>query len=271
MINGRYTSSLAFLIVSGLGSLYMLVEALLQAQGKSICASEGCKVVAQYSRYGDLSMVLLGLATLSFLSVLAASGLRSVTAGRERLLNLVLVAALAAEGFLVGYQVLWLSTVCVFCLSAFGIFLLLGVLRLLAGQREILFGFATLGALLALFFLILPSGGRTLPAEHKVILFHSSDCKHCAEIKKELDDARIEVEHVLVKEYSATLKSIGIEHVPTLLVNGPYEKRFLTGTDAVRGYIASCRVPPAPPARRGSPAPGPVPGQPPWTSSRQPW
>lgn len=243
MINGRYISSLAFLIVSGLGSVYMLLEALLQAGGKSICASEGCKVVAQYSRYGDLSMVLLGLAALSLLALLAAAGLRSVNEVRERLLNLVLVVSLAAEGFLVGYQLFWLSTVCVFCLSAFGIFVLLGILRVLAGHREVLAGFVTLAALLSLYFLILPAGGPSLPAEHKVMLFYSSDCKHCAEIRKELEDARIEAEHVLVKEYSAALKSIGIEHVPTLFVNGPYEKHFLTGTEAIRGYIASCRAP----------------------------
>lgn len=244
MINGRSITSLLFLIVSGLGSLYMLIEALLQANGKSICASAGCKVVAQYSRFGDLSMVLLGFATLSVLALLAAAGMRTVNESRERLVNLALVVALAAEGFLVGYQLLWLSTVCLFCMSVFGIFVLLGILRILAGHREVVAGFATLAALLAFFFLILPAGGPALPAERKLILFFSTDCKHCAEIRKELEDARIEAEHVLVREFSATLKSIGIEHVPTLLVNGPYEKRFLTGTDAIRGYISSCRVPP---------------------------
>jgi len=249
MINGRYISSLSFLIVSALGSLYMLVESLLQANGKSICASEGCKVVAQYSRYGDLSMVILGLVALSFLALLAAAGMRTVSEGRERLMNLVLVTALAAEGFLVGYQLFWLSTACLFCLSAFGIFVLLGILRILAGHREVVAGFAVLAALFALFVLILPTGGPALPAERKLILFYSADCKHCAEITRELEAAKIEVEHLQVKEFSSTLKSIGIEHVPTLLVNGPYEKRFLTGTEAIRGYIASCRLPQAPRSR----------------------
>jgi len=243
MLNGRYISSLAFLVVSSLGSLYMLVEALLQTQGKSICASNGCKVIAQYSRFGDLSLVLLGLAALAFLALLAALGLRSVHEGRERLMNLALIVALAAEGFLVGYQLLWLSTACLFCLSVFGVFALLGILRILAGHRDVLAGFAMIPAFLTLFVLLLPSGGMALPAEHKLILFYSPDCKHCAEIRKELEAARIEFEHLQVKEFSATLKSIGIENVPTLFVNGPYEKRFLTGTDAIRGYIASCRTP----------------------------
>lgn len=256
MINGRYISSLLFLIASGLGSLYMLIEALLQLNGKSICASEGCRVVSQYSRFGDLSIVLLGFAMLTFLAVLAAAGMRTVSEVRERLMNLVLVLSLAAEGFFVGYQLFWLSTVCLFCLSAFGIFALLGALRIITGHREVLAGFAALAALLALFFLILPPGGTAIPAEHQLILFYSADCKHCAEIKKELEDARIEAEHVLVKEYSATLKSIGIEHVPTLLVNGPYEKRFLTGTEAIRGYISVCRSPQQPAERSSRRATG---------------
>ncbi len=255
MSNGRYPSTVLFLLLSGLGSLYMLVEAVLQLNGRSICASEGCKVAAQYSRYGDLSMVLLGFIALFTLALLAAAGMRTASEFRERIVNLALIAALAAEGFLVGYQLFWLSTVCLFCLSAFGIFALLGVLRILAGHREVLAGFGALAALLIFFVLILPPGGPSLPGEHKLMLFYSADCKHCTEIRKELETAGIDVEHILVKEFSATLRSIGIEHVPTLLVNGPYEKRFLTGVDAIRGYIATCRLP-SPSSGSGAPTRG---------------
>jgi hypothetical protein len=38
---------------------------------------------------------------------------------------------------------------------------------------------------------------------------------------------------------------MGIEHVPTLMVNGPFEKVFLTGTEAIRTYLSSCQPPAA--------------------------
>jgi hypothetical protein len=92
--------------------------------------------------------------------------------------------------------------------------------------------------LYALFFLVLPAGGAALPQNRQYILFYSSDCKHCAEIRKDLEARHLDVLHVAVKEHAAMLRSLGIEHVPTLLVNGPAEKVFLTGNDAIRRHLA---------------------------------
>ena len=236
-MNGRYLSSLLFVAVSGLGTLYLATEAVLQVFGKSICASDGCKVVAQYARYGDLSIVLAGAATLALLTLLSASGLRTVNDRRERLLTLVLVAALAAEGFFVGYQLFWLSTLCIFCLSVFGIFASLGILRIAAGHADALAGFGAMAVLPALLALLLPPGGAPLPAEGQYILFTSADCKHCAEIKKELEEKHIVFSNMPIREHAATLRNLGIVHVPTLLVNGSSEKVFLTGTDAIRRHL----------------------------------
>ena len=243
IMNGAYLSTLLFLIVSALGSLYLLIEAILQSLGKSICATEGCKVVAQYSRFGDLAMVLLGFAMVSSIAVLAARGMRSQSVWRERLVDVLLCVSLAGEGFFIGYQLFWLHAVCVFCLSVFGLFVVLGALRMLAGHREVLAGFAALFAILGLFYLLLPAGGTALPLDNKYILFYSADCKHCAEVRKELEDRKFAAVHLPVREYSAFLKNMGIEYVPTLMVNGPYEKIFLTGSDAIRTYLSSCQQP----------------------------
>jgi hypothetical protein len=197
---------------------------------------------------------------LFLITVLAARGLRSASTAHDRAINVVLVTALAAEGFLAGYQIFRLHTVCVFCLSVLGIYLALGLFRVLAGHREVIAGFGAFLAVLGLFYFILPAGGTALPLDQKYVLFFSPDCKHCAEIRDELEEQRIEVLHADVKEFAATLRNLGIEHVPTLMVNGPYEKVFLTGTDAIRRYLATCRTsqaPAAPPRPRGS---GPVSG-----------
>jgi glutaredoxin len=237
-MNGKYLARLFFLVISALGSLYLLTEVVLQSQGRSICADEGCKVVAQYTRFGDNAIVVPGLAVLVVLALLTAKDLRTVSMTRERIVNMLLVAALAAEGFFVGYQLVWLSTVCVFCLSVFGIFVTLGILRVLAGQQEVLAGFGSLAVLYALFFLVLPAGGSALPQNRQYILFASADCKHCAEIRKELEKRQLDVQYVAVKEHAVTLRNLGIEHVPTLLVNGTAEKVFLTGNDAIRRHLA---------------------------------
>jgi len=250
-INGTYLSSLLFLITGIIGALYLLVEAVLQTFGKSICQTEGCKIVAQYTRFGDMTMVLLGLATVAVITVLAARGMRRESAAGDRVINFLLIVSLAGEGFFVGYQLFRLNVVCVFCLSVFGIFVVLGALRVLGGHREIAAGFGALIAVLFLFYLVLPAGGTDLPRDHKFILFYSTDCRHCAEIRKELEERKIEVRHVEVKEYSSLLKNLGIEGVPTLLVNGPAEKLFLTGADAIRRYL----VPPAAARPAKMPAP----------------
>jgi len=253
-MNGTYLSALLFLIAGILSSLYLLVEAVLQAFGRSICSTEGCKVVAQYTRFGDLTMVLLGLGTVAVITTLAARGMRSTSAGRDRVINFLLVASLAGEGFFVGYQLFRLNAVCIFCLSVFGIFVVLGALRVLAGHREVLAGFGALLAVLSLFYLVLPAGGTALPRDQKYILFYSADCKHCVEIRKQLEEQKIEVRHVEVKEYASLLKNLGIEGVPTLMVNGPAEKVFLTGADAIRRYFFPTSAPV--PARKAKPDAG---------------
>jgi hypothetical protein len=140
-----------------------------------------------------------------------------------------------------------------------GIFVVLGMLRILAGRRNVITGFLTLAAVLSLFYLILPAGGTALPLDAKHVLFYSPDCRHSAEIKREIEAQQLDVRQVEVRAYASTLKSIGIEHVPTLLANGPFEKRFLTGRDAISRYLASCRVDDAAaPARPAGPKPSPV-------------
>jgi uncharacterized membrane protein len=251
-MNGRYLASLLFVIVAALGALYLLVEGILQVWGRSICATEGCKIVSQYTRFGDLSMVLLGLGMLGLLAALGFVGLRSESEGREKIIDLLLVVSLAGEGFFVGYQLFRIQAVCVFCLSVFGIYFVLGTLRILGGRRDVIAGFLSLAAVLSLFYLVLPAGGSALPLDQRHILFYSPECKHCAEIKREMEAQKIEVRQVQVQAYASTLKSLGIEHVPTLMVNGPYEKSFLTGTDAIRRYLASCRTVQAVPPRRAA-------------------
>jgi hypothetical protein len=221
--------------------LFVLAEIIMQSFGKSICQTEGCKVVAQHARYGDLSILLIGIVTFFLLSLLAFLSLYGKRKGLDPLINLILIVSLACEGFFTGYQAFAVHVPCVFCLIIFGIMVALGLLRLLAGETSMIAGFVSLAAVFSLFYLVLPATATVvLPDQDRLILFYSKECKHCAEIMKEFEENKMPVKHVEVNEYVSYLKSMGIEHVPTLYVNSLYQKIFITGNDAIRRYLFTC-------------------------------
>jgi hypothetical protein len=238
----RQRSMTAFFIVSVLGALFLLVEAGLQVFGRSICVSGGCGLVAQFARFGDLSILLIGFMALAFLALWSGLNRRLRSGLLDSAINLALIAALAAEGFFVGFQVFWLTEVCLLCLGVFGIFFCLGLLRLFAGWKEAAAGFAAFAVVLCFVGFVLPPPGKPLPSDPKMILFYSAECPHCREIKEEIDKGNRDITPVLVKEYASTLKSLGIDSVPTLFVNGRYEKLLLTGKESIRRYLAACQA-----------------------------
>lgn len=231
----------AFLAVSTLATLFVITESIMQSFGKSLCATEGCKLVSQQVRFGDISILLIGLFTFSLLSYFSAQSLYRGRKDFEHYTNILLVASLAAEGFFAGYQAFSIHRACLLCLIIFSLIVILGILRLLSGEREMLSGFAALAAVFSMLYLILPvSGAVHLPADNRLILFYSKDCRHCIEIIKELEEKKIPVTHLQAIEYADFLNSMAIESVPTLYVNDPNQKLFLTGTEAIRRYLLAC-------------------------------
>jgi disulfide bond formation protein DsbB len=230
-----------FFAISSLATSFVLAEIIMQFFGKSLCRTEGCKVVAQHVRYGDLSILLIGLVTFSLLAILSFP-YRSVNKkGLEPLINLILIVSLACEGFFTGYQAFAIHTPCVLCLIILGTMVILGILRLLAGETALIAGFLSLTAVFGMFYLVLPAQTTpALPEHDRLILFYSKECGHCAEIMKEFEENKMPVKHLEVNGYAAYLKSMGIEHVPTLFVNSQYQKIFITGTDAIRRYLFTC-------------------------------
>jgi len=231
----------AFFSVSALATLLVVAEIVMQSFGKSICPTEGCKVVAEHVRFGDISILLIGLATFSFLALFSGLGVYANRPGLERYINPLLIISLASEGFFTGYQAFSIHTPCLFCLIIFGIIVVLALLRLAAGEKDMLTGFAAFAAVFSMLYLVLPASGTVdLPKDARLVLFYSKDCKHCSEIIQDLEEKKIAVTHLAVAEYAGFLKNMGIEHVPTLMVNDPFQKIFLTGKDAIRRYLDAC-------------------------------
>ncbi len=239
-MNRKQVGTAFFFILSLLGSLYLLVEAGLQVLGRSLCVSEGCGLAGRITRFGDLSMIVLGFIAFGWLALMSGFNLRRPKRGLDSAINLALITALAAEGFFVGYQVFWLPEKCLFCLSVLGIVLILGLLRLLSDWKAAVAGFTGFAVVLCCVGLVLPARAPTLPLDTKMILFYSEDCRHCLELKKEIAQKKLEVKPMLVKGYTTTLRSLGVDRVPTLWVNSQYQKIILTGKEAIRAYLAAC-------------------------------
>jgi hypothetical protein len=251
----KYGSAIIFLIVSLLGSFYLLVEAGLQIFGRSVCVSEGCGLVGRLTRFGDLWTILIGFIAFGLLALLSGLNLRHQKNILDSAITLVLIAAMAAEGFFVGFQVFWLPEVCLFCLSVFGIILILGFLRFLSDWKAAAAGFAAFAVVLCCVGLVLPPRGTALPSDKKMILFYSENCRHCTEIKKEIDKSKLDVAPVLVKDFAVTLKNLGVDSVPTLYVTSRYEKLILSGKESIRRYLAACQSSETPiPSRSRAPA-----------------
>jgi hypothetical protein len=213
--------------------------------------------VGRITRFGDLSTVLIGFLALGLLSLLSGLTLRGPSGLADSAINLVLITALAAEGFFIGYQIFWLPDLCLFCLSVLGIILILGLLRLLSDWKAAAAGFAALAVVLCFVGLVLPPRGMALPSDKKMILFYSEDCRYCKDIKKEIDQSKFDITPLLVKDYTGTLKNLGVDSVPTLYVNGRYEKIILTGKEAIRRYLIACQSPEKP-TPSGSSAPASI-------------
>lgn len=227
----------AFLATAIAGVLFLFTELIFQSMGKSICPTEGCRVVSQNARFGDISILLIGLVTFSLLTFLSFSVQYRSRTDYEKYINLILVASLAAEGFFVGYLAFRIHMACIICLTTFGIFLILSILRFFSGQKEVAAGFLSFAGVFALFYLILPAGGSIRMPEEELVLFYSQDCKYCTEVREKIEAHKLPVIHRLAGEYSDLLKNIGIEHVPTLFVNKKNHKQFFTGKDAIDHYL----------------------------------
>lgn len=235
-------SQTPFFILSVAGTLFVLVEIAMNLWRTSLCTTEGCKTVARYARYGDISLLIPGALVFLLLSILSKPGSDRFGQYQDKLISTILCAAIASEGFLVGYQVFRLHVPCWFCLAVFALFVLLGIIWLIAGRWEIIGGFAGFAVVFAFFYLTLPTvtGTETL-GDHldnnHLTLFYSSSCTSCEEIERLCSDCNIVLNKVDADEHFALLEGMHIYEIPVLFVNDGEEKRVLIGKTKIREFL----------------------------------
>jgi uncharacterized membrane protein len=232
-----------FTILSVTGMVLVLVEIGLYLAESSLCTSEGCRIVAEQARFGTISILLLGLALFAALTLLTLVKSTHWRKYCEGAISTILIAACAAEGFLVGYQIFRLHTPCAFCLAVCAIVVTLGIVWMVAGHKEILSGGICFLAIVSLFYLITPlttasNDWKSLCiADEELILFHDDDCPSCKYIENTCTECNIKVIKVDAQNYLDFLSCLNISRLPVLLVNKDDEKTILVGTTRIEEYL----------------------------------
>ena len=271
MVQRGETRKKVTLALAGLGGVLTAVQmAFLALKGTPACVSNGCRIVEESVSLGPLWFNAAGLAF--FLVVMAAAW-----AGRRRersplLLTTLLLAAVAVEGVLVGYQTFILHTFCPYCLTVFGILVLLNLAQ---GARHLF----TASACFAAPFLFMAVLTTDVSSRHvnldmgtyavkecdhpnkELYLIFSQDCPHCRRVLKALEGCtrcqfhfnpikrivRPVLPHLVPRpSYDprinvATLRILGIDSIPVLIDKSPQGLLFIKGDKAIIDYIqGSC-------------------------------
>ncbi|GAB6182497.1 vitamin K epoxide reductase family protein [Thermodesulfovibrio hydrogeniphilus] len=220
-----YVSSFLYL----LGLLFSLTELILHFYNKSLCKTEGCRIVESFVRGGDIVLLLIGILLFSVLFYL------SIKQKFPYIHSALLIISLATEGYLLGFQSFIIKEFCVFCLTIFTILFISAVLRLIQGRRELAFAFLSFVSVFFITYFVNPQINEMPSAQY--VLLYSKDCPHCKEVIQLCTQMSIPVHAVDVKEVSGILKSLKINSVPVLYCNQGTEKKFIVGADSIKQYL----------------------------------
>ncbi len=244
-------------------------------QGEEVCLNEGCRIVGGLTRVPPLAFSLFGLGWFLVVALLMRSAARRAPWGMNWGM-LLLLAGMAAEGALLGYQLFVARTLCAYCLAVFALVL---AMNLAAGWGHVVAAGAVLAAALTAFSaldfgLFLPSTpGR--PAIHggtfavrrcadpvkELHLVFSSNCPHCEAVISALEACtscdfhfnpvdRIDLLALEGIERTAgydpavnraLLRLLGIDQVPVLIAAGPEGFSVVSGEKRILAYVrAEC-------------------------------
>lgn len=219
------------IVVYFLGFTLSFIELVLSFFNKSLCDAYSCKLVANYVRYGESILILIGVVTFLSLILLELSKLRL----KEHLIDAILIAALSSEGLLLSFQIFSLKVICYFCFSIFLIFLIIVIVRLIQKHYLMIFAFVSFISVFFVGYLVMPN---LSPLSYGYDLFYSKTCPHCERTIAFLKNAHINVNLYNVNEYKNFLNNIGINQVPVLFVNLKDQKKFIVGQENIEKYFS---------------------------------
>ncbi len=257
-----YLSLLACIVISAQALLIIF-------RGGAFCINVGCKIVEALTLIPPFYFNLLGAAY--FFAIFCTALITKHRSGIEPLLRISLVSGLAAGGILLGYQIFVAHTFCSYCLF---VFLLMVILNILMGFRQLTLGLAIIVVQLFVFSLLRFEAaedylhGLTLdngtyaarrcsdPVKQLYLIF-SEDCPSCYKVIEALEGCtRCEFHFNPIKKISAdllpglrpnekylpgintaALKILGIDTVPVLIAKNHDGLTFIEGERNIINYI----------------------------------
>lgn len=197
LFQNRAKTELVFLGSSILGILvcsYELSVALLEVTG--LCQSDGCSVVEELTKLPTGGFEIIGIAFFSGMIALYSLGKKTI-----QLRKLILLGAISAESFLIGYQLHVAHTYCLFCL---GIGVLIFVISLTQFEWNIfIIGSIFISLITVMNFVEYGSLSMNIrsiqegtiakqsveDSEIEYLLIFSKNCSHCQNVIQELKTA----------------------------------------------------------------------------------
>ncbi len=232
-----------FIVLATGGSILVIAEITMRMFHSTICSSEGCKLVSESVRYGDITILVLG--ALMFLLLTLAS-IREVKRKKpNRFIELLLILSLTSEGFLVGYQIFRVHHICYFCFGIFSILVFLTLLRTMENGPTSAMGFLCFTSIVLLFWMVLPPKPiKPIPAGKKLILIYDTNCPHCENVIRTSKKIGIKMYRLKVANYKYLLKYLNINEVPVLIASvSPDEKKILIGEFKIEEYLNKLSTP----------------------------
>ncbi len=222
-----------YVILIMLGALLTLAELVLSLFNSSLCGSEGCRIVESYLRFDERYMYALGF--LFFWALFVAERKEAL----KKYSSILLICALAAEGYLVGFQFFVAHTVCPFCITIASIIIAAALLKLIGGTREPMLAGFCLFALTCLLVGSINAASLPIPAGKQDVLIYSKDCPHCEEVIRFSKEKAIPLTLCEVGEVRGALRWMGIDSVPVLVCSDDDGKKIYTGANAIKAVLTA--------------------------------
>ena len=220
-----------------IGFILTSVELIFQIIGKSICQTEGCRIVESFVKGGEIVLLIGGI--FLFASLLFFSIKKNKTS--DYLHSLILIVALSVEGYLLGFQSFVVKEFCLFCIIIFVIIFLATLFRFIKGRKELVYAFATFITIFLITYFVNPQINE-IPSS-KYVLIYSKNCPNCKEIIQLCRQLSIPVHEVEAKEILSTLRSLKINTVPVMFCDENSEKKIIIGKENIQTYLLSKYTP----------------------------
>ncbi|MGB9892759.1 hypothetical protein [Thermodesulfovibrio yellowstonii] len=221
------------------GFLVVLAETIFHIYGKSLCTTEGCRIVESFVKGGDLGLLIAGLLSFGVLIFISFYKFpQKIKTLIEYIHSGILIAALSVEGYLLGFQLFIVKELCIFCLTVFGILFISSVIRLFEKRLEMAYAFAGFICIFLITYFVNP-GINPIPSSSGYVLVYSKGCPHCEEVIQFCKTHYPSVQTIEAKEVVGTLRALKIDHVPVLFCDEGTTKRLIVGQNSIKEYLLS--------------------------------